>query len=409
MTLCCLALALLAAGKEVSRENLESMAKVVGIAISREEVDTLLLLFHVLQCRHAVPDSRPPHPAEWEMAVRSLQEKLGLLDERLAHVERTLGGDRARETAAAVTPGRAGPSEPSPVPAAGKGVAAAGGVGTVENPSCGGASGPVVSVPEAEPAGRDRPGRYLYGVVAVGGEGFLTCTGVEGEQVYLVARDGLGAVVHACAAEPYVSEDTELVRSWVEAHNRVLEACMENFAAVVPYTFNTILHDPAVSDPDQVVREWLGREDATLRPLVEKLRGKAEYGVQILWEPRVIARQVSGSDPDIVALEKEIEAKPAGAAYMYKEKLSRLIKEKVEALAAEEAGGLMGQLRERCCDLKVEKNKKPEGEMQMIANWSCLARPDQAEAIGQVLEEVAARAGYHVRFTGPWPPYSFVV
>lgn len=398
MTLCHLALALMAAGKEVSRDNLERMCAAVGITISRVEVDTLLLLLHVLRCRSAAPDGPLVEPAGWEAAVRSLQDEMGLLNERLARVERSLVADHTRVATGAVPPSPAGPAGSSPVP---------GGTSGVDSPAYAGDGSQAGAPPGAEPA--DSPGRYLYGVVAVEGEGSFACVGVAGQQVYLVSRDGLGAVVHACAAEPYVSEDAEVVRSWVEAHNRVLEACMEKFPAVVPYTFNTILHDPALSDPDQVVRDWLGREEAVLRRLVERLRGKAEYGVQILWEPGVIVRQVSGSDPDIVALEREIETKPAGTAYMYKEKLSRLIKEKMEAMAAEVTAGVMGQLRERCCDLKVEKSKKPEGGMQMIANWSCLARPDQAEAIGQVLEEVASRAGYHVRFTGPWPPYSFVV
>lgn len=36
-----------------------------------------------------------------------------------------------------------------------------------------------------------------------------------------------------------------------------------------------------------------------------------------------------------------------------------------------------------------------------------LAREDREETVGDALDEYADRPGVEIRFTGPWPPYSF--
>ena len=38
----------------------------------------------------------------------------------------------------------------------------------------------------------------------------------------------------------------------------------------------------------------------------------------------------------------------------------------------------------------------------------CELVEDDEEGMGEMLDEVAAETGVEVRFTGPWPPYSFV-
>ena len=43
----------------------------------------------------------------------------------------------------------------------------------------------------------------------------------------------------------------------------------------------------------------------------------------------------------------------------------------------------------------------------MLLNLSCLAAAP-AKALGAVLEEIRTAPGVRVRFTGPWPPYSFM-
>jgi len=62
-----------------------------------------------------------------------------------------------------------------------------------------------------------------------------------------------------------------------------------------------------------------------------------------------------------------------------------------------------------CVDeIQVEKTKKAEDERQMLMNLSCLLPKEVSRRLGDVLEKISNTEGYSVRFTGPWPAYSFV-
>jgi hypothetical protein len=56
----------------------------------------------------------------------------------------------------------------------------------------------------------------------------------------------------------------------------------------------------------------------------------------------------------------------------------------------------------------VEKTKKMDEEKQMLVNLSCLVDMERYKALGEELEKIEQMDGFSVRFTGPWPPYSFV-
>ena len=43
----------------------------------------------------------------------------------------------------------------------------------------------------------------------------------------------------------------------------------------------------------------------------------------------------------------------------------------------------------------------------MLLNLSCLMQEGSGD-LGRVLDEIQQTKGISVRFTGPWPPYSFV-
>lgn len=248
---------------------------------------------------------------------------------------------------------------------------------------------------------------YVYGVVEVGVEPPPVCEGLGGSPVFLITQANLGAIVHDCRPRAYSSDDLGLVKDWVEAHNRVLDTFMQRYT-VVPHTFNTIIHDKGSGEPEAVVREWLAREASVLRTHIERLRGKAEYGIQILWDSAKAIEWLAETDVEVQQAKKQVETSSPGAAYMYREKLQRILRSKMETAAATVCAQIISEVRESCCDIRVEKNKRPESGLIMIANWSCLVRADQVEPLGEVLDRAAAKPGFQVRYTGPWPAYSFV-
>ena len=252
-------------------------------------------------------------------------------------------------------------------------------------------------------------GRYLYCIVKDNEAVNLGKIGIEGNEVYTIPYKELSAVVHNCPAEPYRSEDEEVVKIWLVTHQKVVDAATERFGTVIPIGFDTIVQGNAAVDPEENMKNWLREDYDNLTAKMEKVRGRAEYGVQVFWDKRTMAQKVTDESPEIKELNDEIESKPRGLAYMYRQKLEDLLKKEMEKLADRYFRDFYEKIKPYADDLRVEKTKKTEDEnTQMLLNLSCLLPEEGTKKLGEELEKIDALEGFSVRYTGPWPPYSFV-
>ncbi|MFQ6066907.1 MAG: gas vesicle protein GvpL [bacterium] len=249
-------------------------------------------------------------------------------------------------------------------------------------------------------------GRYLYCVGESNERVDLGRIGIEGSQVYTIPYKDLCAVVHNCPSQVYESKDKKVVESWVIAHEETIETAWKRLGTVLPLGFDTIIKADK-EDPEEVVKAWLKEDYQSLKEKLNKVKGKVEYGVQISWDTKIITRQLIEKDPELKRLDQEIKSKPKGMAYMYKQKLEKLIRGKLEK-EGESCFKEFYETIKHCTDeVKVEKLKKEDEPRQMLMNLSCLADKDD-RTLGYELEKINDREGFSVRFTGPWPPYSFV-
>lgn len=252
-------------------------------------------------------------------------------------------------------------------------------------------------------------GLYLYCIADESEAVNFGGIGIEGSEVYTIPFRDLSAVVHDCTAEPYQSDDPEKVKEWVLTHQQVLDGAVEKFGTVIPMGFDTIICGKEDADPKENMRKWIETDYDTLSSKMAKIRNRAEYGVQIFWETKTMARKISDESLEIKKLQEEISTKPKGIAYMYRQKLEELLKKEMANKADRYFQELYEEIKDYADDLRVEKTKKTEDEgRQMLLNLSCLLPKDQSEKLGESLEEIDNREGFSVRYTGPWPPYSFV-
>jgi len=251
-------------------------------------------------------------------------------------------------------------------------------------------------------------GRYLYCVADAGESVSLGGIGIEGTEVYTMSYRDICAVVHNCPAEPYKSDDQEVVKVWVLTHQKVIDAAWEKWGTILPLGFDTIITATAESDAEENTRNWLKEDYEGLKKKMEKVRGKAEYGVQVFWDPKVIAQSLTETTPEIKKLDEEMKSKSKGLAYMYRQKLENLLKGEMEAKADECFKDFYSRTKKHVDDIRVEKTKKADEGSQMIMNLSCLVYVDKYKELGEELDEINKMEGLSVRFTGPWPPYSFV-
>ena len=251
-------------------------------------------------------------------------------------------------------------------------------------------------------------GRYIYCVADAGEEVNLGEIGIKEQEVHTIPYRDICAVVHSCPAQPYQSDDQEVVKAWVMTHQKVVDAAWERWGTVLPLSFDTIIRGEAAKSTEQNVKDWLKQEYEDIKRRIEKVRGKAEYGVQVFWNPKLVAQDLTRTSPEMRNLEEEIKTKPKGLAYMYRQKLENLIKHEMETKANECFKNFYSRIRKHTDDVRVEKTKKAEPGLQMIMNLSCLVYRDGYTELGEELGKINRMRGFVVRFTGPWPPYSFV-
>ena len=252
-------------------------------------------------------------------------------------------------------------------------------------------------------------GRYLYCIVEGDKTTSLGSIGIDGNEVYAISYKGLLAFVHDCPAEPYRSEDEEIVKGWIATHQDVVDAAWKKFGTVLPMGFDTIIRGDELAEPEENMNNWLKEDYDNLMAKLEKISGKSEYGVQIFWNTGTIAENIMNENGEIGKLNKQIKSKPKGTAYMYRQKLEDLLKKEMEIQADKYFKDFYDEIKPSADDLKVEKTKRTDDEnKQMLMNLSCLMSDVGSRKLGNKLDKINSREGFSVRYTGPWPPYSFV-
>ncbi len=251
-------------------------------------------------------------------------------------------------------------------------------------------------------------GRYVYCVADAAEKVSLGKFGIEGQEVYTIPYGDICAVVHDCPAQPYQSDDQQVVKAWLMTHQKVVDAVWERWGTVLPLSFDTIIREEAEKSAEQNVEDWLKQEYERLESKIEEVRGKAEYGVQVFWDPKSAAKNLTQTSPEMRNLEEEIKTKPKGLAYMYRQKLGNLLRREIETKADECFKDFYSRIRKHADNIRVEKTKTAGQGLQMIMNLSCLVDRDRYSELGEELDKISRMKGFTVRFTGPWPPYSFV-
>lgn len=274
-------------------------------------------------------------------------------------------------------------------------------------------------------SGEFEEGRYLYCVVRIDGdrgEASFSAEGIEGRDVGLVVAGDLAAVAQPCESL-YDASDPATVKRWLLRHQAVVDAAGDAFGTPLPFRFDTVV----VGDDEQV-REWLEGNGEQVRGALDDLAGRWEYRIEVTVEDDAVAETLESSDDRLASLRTKIDAADEGRAFLhekqYEERLRALRRERREARVAdlldrvepfaervERTGGdPTAVLDDAEVDTDVDGDGGPAADTDgpsPVASVAVLATPDEADAIGEELEAVAADPGVTVRYTGPWPPYTF--
>jgi hypothetical protein len=250
------------------------------------------------------------------------------------------------------------------------------------------------------------PGRYVYCIMPDTGKKYWGEIGLDGQVVYTISYQDISALVHDCPLGPYQGDD-ETVKEWVWTHSQVVDAAWAEAGSILPMTFDCIIRPIDGRTIEETVVAWLQAEYDGFRAKLEKLRGKVELGVQIFWLVDAISEKIAEANEEIGQLRQEVEGKPKGLAYFYQQKIEKALKQALEAMADEDYRRYYRRITPHAEDVHVNKVKRPAEGKQMLMNLSLLVRKDRVKELGEELEKIEGEEGVEVRFTGPWPPYSF--
>lgn len=260
---------------------------------------------------------------------------------------------------------------------------------------------------EAEIGFGDGDGRYVYGVADSGVAVNMGKIGIENTEVYTIPYKDVCAIVHNCRAEPYQSQDNEVVKKWLQVHEHVLDEATQKLGTVIPAGFDIIIKSENGIDSKQTVKNWLKDNFENFREKINKIRGKQEYGIQIFYNPKAMGEVIARDSVEVQKLREEMSSQKPGMAYMHKQKIEKAVKEEMEKKGEKYFDNFYKAIKSHVDDIKVEKTKKTDNKV-MFMNLSCLVLKEKVKDLGDELEKIDNMDGLSVRFTGPWPPYSFI-
>ncbi|GGJ05366.1 protein gvpL [Halobellus salinus] len=255
-----------------------------------------------------------------------------------------------------------------------------------------------------------RQGRYLYCAVdtTTSDTETLPTAGIDGNRVYLIESDEIGAVVHDCDTV-YTADDLERIKQWVVTHQQVVDAAGDVFGTPLPMRFDTVLEGG-----DESVKHWLADQYESIHRDVQSFAGMWEYRITLEWDPSPFEDRITERDDRLQELQQRQQQSGAGKQFLLEKQYDKHVRE----LKHDQRTELAAQLKETITPVVnslVEQDSRPtlsgdadtSTEQEQVLQVAVLADEDAEKLLGERLDTIVEQNGVEIRFTGPWPPYTF--
>jgi len=236
---------------------------------------------------------------------------------------------------------------------------------------------------------------YTYSIIDSSKQITEPIYGLEGACVYNIPYCDIGAVV---------SEFTESVQSKTEdgvlAHEEVIERLMESFA-VLPVRFHTVF------DGRDGILSMMRSYYKDFRNNLDRLRNKVEFGIKVIWPSDKIKEHLINTykkDNEKVSIPDDSSNK-------------RFIKKKFEEYRIDEEFEKKANKFIKVMDMffskfAAEKKLKKLKTENLLLDGVYLVERGKQDDFKEAFEHIKGPhtgAGFKFLFSGPWPPYNFVI
>lgn len=238
-------------------------------------------------------------------------------------------------------------------------------------------------------------GHYLYAIIdGIADLQPLGLVGMDGADVYAVCDDGIAAVVSDLSQRKLRPERRRLA-----AHHEVLKRLMAEHT-VLPMAFGL------VADNADAVRSILRLNRRDFTEQLERVRGKIELGLRVVWDTGNVFELLLAAHPDLRAMRDYMFRGGRQPSHEEKIELGRQFDRSLAADREECVDRAMAVLENYCAEIIVNP---PRNEKEVM-NLACLIDREQVERFEHGVVEAAGRFDdrFVFDFNGPWPPHNFV-
>lgn len=188
-------------------------------------------------------------------------------------------------------------------------------------------------------------------------------------------------------------------------HETVVEYVAKR-APVIPLRFGTIYLERAG------VEQMLNEKSDELESIIEQLRGREEWGVNVYCDRAVLLSSITSVSPVLRELVQRAEQAPPGQSYLMQKKIEALKVDEARVAVNRIVDEIEARLKDRTDDarrlriLKVETTE--HGELK--AKFAFLVKRAGFDEFRDAAERLAQEhqpAGVRLELTGPWPVYNF--
>jgi len=245
---------------------------------------------------------------------------------------------------------------------------------------------------------------YVYGIIRYHNKDWKE-HGIKESNVFLVNEGKFSAIVHRCDEKPYNSANPAEVKDLIWTHNRILDKAMENFDAVIPLSFNTIIKSSeSGKTAEENLRNWLKDNEEDLIKKWNKINGKKEYGIRIYYEKEKLLKKIKELH-EIKQLQQKTQIESVGVAYLLKGKIKGKMNEIAQEQIFEYKQNFYNNIKGLVSDIVINQSKiLLDEEKDLLLSISILVNKEQIQKVNSYL----VNSNFYFNVTEPFVPYSFV-
>ncbi len=240
--------------------------------------------------------------------------------------------------------------------------------------------------------------QYVYGVLSRDNDLqyrlSLLEPGIGWERITAVGYRDVAAIV-----SEYPSLEIKPLRQNLAGHHQVIRRLTAR-QTVVPMTFGH------VSESQAAVLHLLKQNYAAIRAELERLDGKIEMGLKVLWDVDNIFQHFVKNHRDLAQFRDRIFGRSSPPSQAEKIELGRLFDQKVKAEREQHAQAVFEVMR----GVAAEFRQLPPVDEKMVLHAAFLIERQREHSFEEAVHLAAKQfdSNFAFDYNGPWAPYNFV-